>query len=1098
MPLSQIVLRQDDTSGEAKEVLRLVLQLTEAWESQEREDASVLDDKLADYVFFPLSRVLAKQERYPVRVLESIVILLRRLIDYGWKAKLSAELAMQLLIFLALTAEGASSYETRREFPEEMILEAYRCMSALLAAASLSPVSWVGEHTAKAVGHGIGAALEGAEHGASSQIQLEALTCLSILFFTVGSREALATFLPGTVSSLSKMLSPPSRLRLQRKVLIKGLDSLRLSLVTVLRDINTRGLLSKTQKDGRRSEDELTKETSNKDGEQTVLTAAWLTATSAQIKIALASVLKLRRHEVVDVRKALYRFCVCLLDECHHSLANCQSILVETAMMVEDEDMTQSRLETGLQDLASIYPELGDCIKTTLYGWITGLPRIMQGSDEGTKQQAVRNLLRGSKLVTELQLDSTTLDEALGDALRGSLVAVVRGSKPSRLVAEGAVTDALWSGTGTSAGDASSDTPMQGCSPILLAHEGERSTREELISLLDGIGSSRLQLKLAAEMISYVRDTDGPEQLAAYWLSFELLKALYRRSSDLDSLVDLSSSSESQQQQMIFQELYNFSASTLASYPGVSDGDWRLEAVALEMTAFAASQLKSDFRPELIDVLYPMTTFLGAQRPQLRNHAFAALNSMAASCGYNSVSDLIVDNADYMVNSVSLRLNTFDIAPASVKVLTMLIRLTGPRLVPYLDDAIDAVFAALDNYHGYAAFVESLFAVLSEVVEQGVKSDRLVADSGASAVQDHKKKPPGSTSMDDILSVLLEHDRKAARDGDDLEPHPRRPWGPAKQKPTTFLETLEEMEGRDKEAESEQEPAPSDVEKAEVRKSPTYTLLTRVANLTQHYLTSPTPTLRKSLLDVIATVSPALAPDEDTFLPVVNAIWPVVMARMHDMEPYVVIAACRALSALCAAAGDFLSTRFKTAWGEDLGKWFGRARSEARSMMKHTGGFPARMGSSQGNTGNILIAGRRPNDASSAAESEPLQLVRIDAAVAAPVQAQPPWTKGLVHADVGLGRFAQPAQIWDAAVDLAAALVRHVRIDDVMFDEILALVADELPARDPGVREALETVNADAVWLALCRRGLVPCPRAPERVALHGVMMEFPPMGQVG
>ncbi|KAK2070644.1 hypothetical protein P8C59_005121 [Phyllachora maydis] len=537
VPLSQIVLRQDDTSGEAKEVLRLVLQLTEAWESQEREDASVLDDKLADYVFFPLSRVLAKQERYPVRVLESIVILLRRLIDYGWKAKLSAELAMQLLIFLALTAEGASSYETRREFPEEMILEAYRCMSALLAAASLSPVSWVGEHTAKA------------------------------------------------------------------------------------------------------------------------------------------------------------------------------------------------------------HP-----------------------------------------------LDSTTLDEALGDALRGSLVAV---------------------------------------------------------------------LKLAAEMISYVRDTDGPEQLAAYWLSFELLKALYRRSSDLDSLVDLSSSSESQQQQMIFQELYNFSASTLASYPGVSDGDWRLEAVALEMTAFAASQLKSDFRPELIDVLYPMTTFLGAQRPQLRNHAFAALNSMAASCGYNSVSDLIVDNADYMVNSVSLRLNTFDIAPASVKVLTMLIRLTGPRLVPYLDDAIDAVFAALDNYHGYAA-------------------------------------------------------------------------------------------------------------------------------------------------------------------------------------------------------------------------------------------------SSQGNTGNILIAGRRPNDASSAAESEPLQLVRIDAAVAAPVQAQPPWTKGLVHADVGLGRFAQPAQIWDAAVDLAAALVRHVRIDDVMFDEILALVADELPARDPGVREALETVNADAVWLALCRRGLVPCPRAPERVALHGVMMEFPPMGQVG
>ena len=61
--------------------------------------------------------------------------------------------------------------------------------------------------------------------------------------------------------------------------------------------------------------------------------------------------------------------------------------------------------------------------------------------------------------------------------------------------------------------------------------------------------------------------------------------------------------------------------------------------------------------------------------------------------------------------------------------------------------------------------------------------------------------------------------------------------------------------------------------------------------LTQHYLTSPTPTLRKSLLDLVGTVSPALAGDENAFLPLVNTLWPVVVSRLYDGEGYVVVAA---------------------------------------------------------------------------------------------------------------------------------------------------------------------------------------------------------------
>jgi hypothetical protein len=72
----------------------------------------------------------------------------------------------------------------------------------------------------------------------------------------------------------------------------------------------------------------------------------------------------------------------------------------------------------------------------------------------------------------------------------------------------------------------------------------------------------------------------------------------------------------------------------------------------------------------------------------------------------------------------------------------------------------------------------------------------------------------------------------------------------------------------------------------------------------------------------------------------------------------------------------------------------------------------------------------------------------------------------------GLGRFSQASVVWEAVLGLLTAIVGYVRVEDDMFDDILGLVVDVLP-RHGELREALETVNADAVWLALYERGLV-------------------------
>ena len=1088
--------------------------LISLWTTQADKDASILDEKLAEYVFFPLSHLLRDRDRYPMRVIEAVVRLLRLLIQYGWKAKASPQLFQQLLVFLSFIVGGVPD-QPKRDLPEETIVEGFRTLAALVRIAKPAHIAPPAESAAKgktvpALSHSLTVMLDGVAEGVVPLVQLEAAQCLQVVFTTIKDNTVLAQFIPGTVSALTKVLSPPQANQTQKRVLLKCLEILQLVLVNVLGDIKVRSLLRELEKSSTTKSDTTAEpqDVTSSEG----LTASWLKATTSQVKIALSAVLKLRSSESEEVQYALHRLCISLLDECHASLADCRPMFVETAMMLEDQD-TQSRLETSLQDLASVYAELGDSVKSTLYNWITGLPRVMQSSDERVKQLGVRSILRGTKLAAALQMDSSTLDDALGDSLRDSIITLVKGSKQPKIVDD--------AGADISANTALVRPGMElaAYSPVLLDAEGQKATRKEIGSLISNVGSSVQQVKIATAMLGHVRDSEGVEQIASFWLSFELLKATYAQSSDLDDLFDLSSLGESRHQEEAFRELYDFSASVLSAHSDSVEADWRLEAIALEVAAFAASRLKTDFQPELIDVLYPVTTFLGSQVPQLRRHAITTLNIIAASCGYESVSDLIVDNADYMVNSISLRLNTFDISPASTKVLAMVIRLTGPRLIPFLDDVVAAIFAALDNYHGYPVFVESLFSVLTEVVTQGVKSDMLLLEDADTKAIDHRKRPPrslGVTGILDTLTARLDRAARSAKESENetttlpLHPHPKQPWGPPKSKSNPQEEDeatalLNKLTNPNADADPNQnedpDPNPPEEEPAPTPPTPTYTLLTHILTHTQHHLTSPSPTLRLSLLHLIATAAPALGPTETHFLPLVHAVWPVVLARLRDPEPFVVVAACAALGALCGAAGDFLGGRFRGEWwegGGGLRVWVkgvrervegggkgGKGGLERRGRVGGGGGGPGLLMGMEIAGGSGMGSGKKEGILVPAREGVAGDGTRM-------VESSGPSSS--LSSGGALGRFAQASQVWEAVLGLLTAIVAFVRLEDDMFDDILGLVVDVLP-QHPELREALETINADAVWLAMYERGMA---QAREVPVVEGVEFRFASMERTG
>ncbi|RYP22983.1 hypothetical protein DL767_008941 [Monosporascus sp. MG133] len=1039
--INDITLRSPDKKASAKDLLKVIEDLSAVLDGQIAKDSSILDEKLADYVFFPLSNVLRNQQQYPIRLTEVTIKCLRNLVQYGWKSKIPPDLAQQLLILLTFIIGGVPGQDRKDQIPEETELEAFKALSALiqsLESSATGAAALVDSKSIPALGHVVSVVLDGITDGRTNEVQLEALQTLDALREAVKDRAALATFLPGIISSLSRLLAPPKSLKTQRRVLVKGISAVRDVLVKVLGDVQVMGILKKQEASG-----------SDANVEGKVLTYSWLKATAAKVKLALASILKLRNHESEDVRSVLRRLCVTLLDECHQSLSEAVSILVESAMILsDDDDEERSVFETSLTDLARVYPELGDTIKNAVYNWVTSLPRLIQAGEEKTKQQAIQNLLKGLHFVNTLQLDSSTLENTLATSLRDSGTVLLLGSKPSTMLSE-LSTNSLELHTA----DMVKGKEAIVFRPVVIGQENERSTRAAILDLVANVGTTSQRNRLASNMLNHAQESTGPGQVASYWLAFELVKSIYSQSSDIDEFIDFTSSAGAPDEtDFVSQELYSFSITILDSHAETDEIDWRLQALALEVTTFTASRLRMNFRPELIDVLYPIATFMGSDNPHLRDHAIVSLNSIAISCGYSNVTDLIIDNVDYMVNSVSLRLNTFDISPASTQVLRMMIRLTGPKLIPYLDDVVASIFAALDNYHGYPTFVESLFSVLVEVVHQGTGSGQLLLEEAESSKVDHKKSLSQTISTKgivDILSKRLERKRKRQQEDievGDTEPHPKRPWEGTK----TAAELLEEIgQGPDEEPEEHNQA----VEEQPPPKTPTFQILSRITNLTQHYLTSPSPTLRKSLLDLLSIVCPALSPDEETFLPLVNSIWPVLVERLYDPEAFVAISACKALSALCRSAGDFLSTRIKTEWWDNLGKWCKKTKSEAAQLRAKARG-KARAKFTDTNDINdergIILPVRVGNDMERIKSSAALDTV----------------------SNTGLGRFTQASQMWEAAQDLLVSIVSFVHIDDDILEQILHLLADTL-ASDHGVRSALEAIDADALWLLMYQEGCI-------------------------
>ena len=910
-----------------KEVLRALEPVHALLLDLSRKDA--LDEKLAEYAFFPLTHIFNQTQQSSARCLELAVRSLQILIEKGWRAKLSSQMGKQLLILLTIIAGGApGQYQGARPESEELSVAAFDCIGTICHVLQ-------GQDTAKEIFHEVGSAtvvdqavyilLEAIVDGPADGVQLSAARALQAIHSQIKDRVILASLMPRTVSSLTKTLRSTAQTRRSFKLLCCCLELLTEELRAVLNDVDVS--LRSAEADSSQS---------------MALDDSWLKATVSQVKLALANIIPLRNHDRWEVRSALLQLCVMIAEECQESLADSLPMVVETLVVLaySDDQNLMNNAYTALKHLAATSEIILNILRTSLHSWIVSLPRVMQSSDDSPKERAIRQISTAFQVVSELHAKNDILDETMTTSLCDSVAAAVRTSPKAAQPLMSHSQDGLQVYV---LNDGKESAEFQ---PVVLAHGSQRNTLVELESMLVKLNRTDSALTISRSMLNRLYRESGDSLIAPFWLTLTFLKSTRSNISSFDDMLDLGGPTGTSSKASLIEELYSLSLPILTDLPSANPENWHVPALALEAVALQSQQLGESFRPELIDALYPVLQLMGSNNPALQSHAGTCLNILTRACGYPNASTMLVENVDYLVNAVSLKLNIFDISPQAPQVLLMMVRLCGASLIPYLDDIVGSIFAVLDSFHGYPKLVELLFSVLGAIVDEGAKKPDLLAITVADQDEaDHRKRPYSSTSVSDLAKELKERAEKRAKISppeqcmdDEILPHPQRPWSSALD--GGIPKTDDEHLGTDSQA------ADTPAQEEEKQPSKSHALLLNIIKSIPPHLSSPSPFLRRSLLSILTRGLPILAHEENIFLPLVNDIWPSISARIMiptefsrstalstslsqpppttnmdetglQEEVYVIVASCNAIDTMCRGAGDFMSSRIE----QDFPRW---------------------------------------------------------------------------------------------------------------------------------------------------------------------------------
>lgn len=1021
--LSQVALALNGSSANIKAVTERLEDIKTTIQSLTATEPDVFDEKLADYAFFPISHVLKLSQKVPIRCLELSLECISILIAKGWRQHIQPQLATQVVILCTLMAEKKPSGFAFDTSTDELQTAAFQCLRhAFYFSGQFTQTRALltSEASFPQLGQTFSTILDGINDGDSVGVQTAATRALESLVEHVVNDELSAAFLPGIVSKLTKILTPSTKQRRSHHVLA--------GCVGVLSS-----LLKRTMSEASNETDSISKpkasdfETSK--SKITTIDSKWQENASKQLQAPLTTVMRLKKHDREDVRLAVAELCFMIIRNCQTTLEGTLVPALETLISItvtQNDFDTRDKLESLLSSVTST-PKL---VLEITYRWLQSLPTVMQSADEQAKTRMLQEITTAYELMSNAGTDTSVIDRMLAGSLRDSVVVTLQMPTAKSTQSFVSTVQSL------DLTVLDRDHGRLDFGPVLAEQRGQEGVIASIERMTRVLNESSSTSIFAGDLGRALRLSQGEPQIANFWLMLTAVETALTRKSPMDDFLNVASDDLSTFEEYL-EELYSFALSVLTE-SSENAPDHRLQRLALRTLAMRAKNSGEEFRYELIEALYPVLHALASPDERLQHDSIVTLNIFTASCKYDSVKDLIVENVDYLTNAVALKLNAYDISPQAPQVLLMMVRLAGPSLLPYLEDTVESIFAALEDYHGYPMLVELLFRVLNVMTEEGVKTPQLRIEQGQTSNSAFSSKETWRvTTIQEVGQFIRDHIAENAHLKEQAslipESHPKAPW----------KDTKEVTEDQDPPEENESEVAERTEEEVPPPAPKVYNLLLKITDLTQHFLPSASPSLRSSLLALIRQSVPALAQHENSFLPLINTLWPEITARLDDGEPHVKATALEIIAILCQYAGDFMRSRIVDLWPGIVELY-----EETISGLVATS-RPVNSKTTQNRSKELAVSNNQIKQLIQRMQSSP--------ATYSDTSARLPW---------------------ESLVDMLTSVVQNVRLPAQRFDEALEMLQPVM--EQERVQTAVEATNADAAWLAQLRSGAIALPPLPK------------------
>ncbi|KAM9938507.1 hypothetical protein OXX80_001999 [Metschnikowia pulcherrima] len=306
-------------------------------------------------------------------------------------------------------------------------------------------------------------------------------------------------------------------------------------------------------------------------------------------------------------------------------------------------------------------------------------------------------------------------------------------------------------------------------------------------------------------------------------------------------------------------------------------------SVALATIGILASKLnKADFQADvLMDYLYPLLEALTyTPESQVHMQAKISLNQIVTSHYNGSLENLIKDNSDYLIDSLSMNLSVASgLTPSLPGILLVVIRISGVDLLlsNQLQDILSEIFIVIDSFHGYSMLVENFFHVFVEII---AKVTELYGAqlSDLSKLDQNEISPykPWRITDRNAMFDLIDEGNKIVDPFANYDPEKeyfhRKPGVP-------FSE--QEIDSDDEEPENEENQEQTEQEPSEPWPSPVpkniYTSVQQIFTYGLQLLSHPSVKLKLQILHTLKEAYPIMSSNYKALMPLLAQYWPLLL-----------------------------------------------------------------------------------------------------------------------------------------------------------------------------------------------------------------------------